>query len=73
MTTKTFPMPERFPFFEKFTDEQMRASYKRCAEVNRKAEARARATGKKVGGITADGWQELAEKFEYYAANFSRA
>lgn len=67
-----YKQPEQFEFFAHLTVEQMRASYARCVPGQRKAEARARATGKKVGGITADGWKEMADRFEWLSKNFTR-
>ena len=46
------------------TPDQVRAQFTRNAVVLRKQEAKARATGRKVGGNTADQWADFAAKAE---------
>lgn len=69
----TFQMPERFPFFDQFTIEQMRAQYAKNAVGLRALEKRARDKGGKVNGKTAEEWALDATRFEFYAKHYTRS
>lgn len=70
MITKT--MPERFPFFEQFTEEQMKTQYRRNAEGLTKMADKAVRTGKKVNGYRPGELVVMAIQFDFYAQNFQR-
>lgn len=52
------------PFYSQFTTEQLTAQLKANALQLRQTSAKAKRTGKKIGGYTWEQWLERAEHFE---------
>ena len=69
---RIYKIPERFAFYDQFTVESMRETYRINAEGLRRMEAKAKITGKKVSGYTLAQLTESAERYEFLSKYYTR-